>query len=251
VEDFEKNKNTDIFKAVNNKNNKGGKMKNIMNKKVKIIVVLSIMLVILIGCIVVYSVNGDRNKKILKKEEISSMDDISRKIDIVDKKSSNITEEEAKSIANNFINKLNNEKMEVLRSKNILQNKEEHIERIKNELEDKEEILVSNKIGAVEIDAKTRKIIGYVNNNKNYKNSKNFNKENVIKISKDILKNINIDNIVDNFKEYTHISAEEFDEEIWRVTFIKDYNGFRKSWRSSSIIYLPCNRRIKYINNKR
>ena len=61
-------------------------MKNRMNKKVKIIVVLSIMLVILIGCIVVYSVNGDRNKRILKKEEISSMDDISKKIDIVDKK---------------------------------------------------------------------------------------------------------------------------------------------------------------------
>lgn len=249
MEDFEKNKNTDIFKEVKNKNNKGGKMKNRMNKKVKTIVVLSIMLVILLGCIVVYSVNGDRNKKILKKEEISSMDDISKKIGIVDKKSNNITEEEAKSIANNFISKLDNEKM--VRSKNILQNKEEHIERIKNELEDKEEILVSNKIGAVEIDAKTRKIIGYVNNNKNYKNSKNFNKENVIKISKDILKNINIDNIVDNFKEYTHISAEEFDEEIWRVTFIKDYNGIRKSWRSSSIIYLPCNKRVKYINHKR
>ena len=223
-------------------------MKNRMNKKIKTIVVLSIMLVILLGCIVI---NGDRNKKILKKEEISSMDDISKKIDIVDEKSNNITEEEAKFIANNFINKLNNEKTEVVRSKNILQNKEEHIERIKNELEDKEEILVSNKIGSVEIDAKTRKIIGYVNNNKNYKNSKNFNKEKVIKISKDILKNINIDNIVDDFKEYTHISAEEFDEEIWRVTFIKDYNGFRKSWRSSSIIYLPCNKRVKYINNKR
>ena len=179
------------------------------------------------------------------------MDDISKKIGIVDEKSNNITDEEAKSIANNFINKLNNEKMEVLRSKNILQNKEENIERIKNELEDKEEILVSNKIGAVEIDAKTRKIIGYVNNNENYKNSKNFNKEKVIKISKDILKNINIDNIVDDFKEYKHISAEEFDEEIWRVTFIKDYNGIRKSWRSGSIIHLPCNKRVKYINHKR
>lgn len=226
-------------------------MKNRMNKKVKTIVVLSIMLVMLLGCIAVYSINGERNKKILKKEEISSMDDISKKIGIVDEKSNNITDEEAKSIANNFINKLNNEKMEVLRSKNILQNKEEHIERIKNELEDRDKVLVSNKIGAVEIDTKTRKIIGYVNNNENYKNSKNFNKEKVIKISKDILKNINIDNIVDNFKEYTHISVEEFDEEIWRVTFIKDYNGFRKSWRSSSIIYLPCNKRIKHINNKR
>lgn len=61
-------------------------MKNRMNKKVKTIVVLSIMLVILIGCIAVYSVNGDRNKKILKKEEISSMDDISKKIGIVDEK---------------------------------------------------------------------------------------------------------------------------------------------------------------------
>lgn len=179
------------------------------------------------------------------------MDDISKKIDKINGETNNITEEEAKSIANNFINKLNNEKMEVLRSKNILQNKEEHIERIKNELEDREEILVSNKIGAVEIDAKTRKIIGYVNNNENYKNSKNFKKEKVIKISKDILKNINIDNIVDDFKEYKHISAEEFDEEIWRVTFIKDYNGIRKSWRSSSIIYLPCNKRVKYINHKR
>ena len=226
-------------------------MKNRMNKKVKTIVVLSIMLVILLGCIAVYSINGDRNKKILKKEEISNMDDISKKIDIVDEKSSNITDEEAKSIANNFINKLNNEKMEVLRSKNILQNKEEHIERIKNELEDRDKVLVSNKIGAVEIDTKTRKIIGYVNNNENYKNSKNFNKEKAIKISKDILKNINIDNIVDDFKEYKHISAEEFDEEIWRVTFIKDYNGFRKSWRSSSIIHLPCNKRVKYINYKR
>lgn len=226
-------------------------MKNIMNKKVKTIVVLSIILVILLGCIAVYSINGDRNKKILKKEEISSMDDISKKIGIVDEKSNSITDEEAKSIANNFINKLNNEKMEVLRSKNILQNKEEHIERIKNELEDRDKVLVSNKIGAVEIDTKTRKIIGYVNNNENYKNSKNFNKEKVIKISKDILKNINIDNIVDNFKEYKHISAEEFDEEIWRVTFIKDYNGIRKSWRSSSIIYLPCNKRVKYINHKR
>lgn len=39
-------------------------MKNRMNKKVKTIMVLSIMLVILLGCIVVYSVNGDRNKKI-------------------------------------------------------------------------------------------------------------------------------------------------------------------------------------------
>ena len=251
MEDFGKNKNTDIFKAVNNKNNKGGKMKNIMNKKVKTIVVLSIMLLILLGCIAVYSVNGDRNKKILKKEEISSMDDISKKIDKINGETNNITEEEAKSIANNFINKLNNEKMEVLRSKNILQNKEEHIERIKNELEDKEEILVSNKIGAVEIDAKTRKIIGYVNNNKNYKNSKNFNKEKVIKISRDVLKNINIDNIVDDFKEYKHISVEEFDEEIWRVTFIKDYNGIRKSWRSGSIIHLPCNKRVKYINYKR
>ena len=222
-----------------------------MNKKIKTIVVLSIMLVMLLGCIAVYSINGDRNKKILKKEEISSMDDISKKIGIVDEKSNNITDEEAKSIANNFINKLNNEKMEVLRSKNILQNKEEHIERIKNELEDRDKVLVSNKIGAVEIDTKTRKIIGYVNNNENYKNSKNFNKEKVIKISKDILKNINIDNIVDDFKEYKHISAEEFDEEIWRVTFIKDYNGIRKSWRSSSIIYLPCNKRIKHINNKR
>jgi len=226
-------------------------MKNRMNKKVKTIVVLSIMLVILLGCIAVYSVNGDRNEKILKKEEISSIDNINKKIDKINGETNNITDEEVKSIANNFINKLNNEKMEIVRNKNILQNKEEHIERIKNELEDKEEILVSNKIGAVEIDAKTRKIIGYVNNNKNYKNSKNFNKENVIKISKDILKNINIDNIVDNFKEYTHISAEEFDEEIWRVTFIKDYNGFRKSWRSNSIIYLPCNKRIKHINNKR
>ena len=69
MEDFGKNKNTDIFKAVNNKNNEGGKMKNRMNKKVKTIVVLSIMLVILLGCIVVYSVNGDRNKKILKKKK--------------------------------------------------------------------------------------------------------------------------------------------------------------------------------------
>ena len=51
-------------------------MKNRMNKKVKTIVVLSIMLVILLGCIAVYSVNGD-----IKKEEISSMDDISKRID--------------------------------------------------------------------------------------------------------------------------------------------------------------------------
>ncbi len=113
------------------------------------------------------------------------------------------------------------------------------IERVKNVSINKDEIKISNGMYTVSIDSKTEDLVAYNVSITSFPKI-NISIEDAKKIANEIYTNLKIE----NKQEYKLENISQFDEELWRVEFLKEYDGVKNPGEKISFSFSPKTKEI-------
>ena len=98
------------------------------------------------------------------------------------------------------------------------------VEREKGNIEGVTETIVETDSARMYFDTETKKIRNYVNKKDKYVDSSGFTNEQVSQIATQIVSNLNLSSMVSDISKYSLDKVENFNNEIWVVTFTKKEN---------------------------
>jgi hypothetical protein len=125
-----------------------------------------------------------------------------------------MTENEAKQLTYQFLTRL-------LGNTNI---GDMTVEREKGNIEDVTETVVETDSARMYFDTETKKFRNYVNKKDKYVDSSGFTNEQVSQIATQIVSNLDLSSMVSDISKYSLDKVENFNNEIWIVTFTKKEN---------------------------
>lgn len=108
------------------------------------------------------------------------------------------------------------------------------IERVKNVSLNKDEIKMSNETYTVSIDSKTEDLVAYIAAVTNFPKS-TVTVEEARKIANEIYDNLKIE----NKQEYKLANISQFDEELWRVDYLKEYEKVKNPGEKITFSFSP------------
>lgn len=175
-----------------------------------IVPIIIVGLIISCAGIVLANKNEFQEEKILTNEKISGLSDTFIRIE--DNKTEKfLSKEDLTNKANDFLEKINI-------NKNTSSKTLQEVQYYDNILDNTKEAIITTNSYTIVTNAETGNIISYVSNNTNFqKNTLAKNKINEIAL--EIFKNLE----VPDSKQYVLKELTKFDEEIWRVSFSKQY----------------------------
>ncbi len=113
------------------------------------------------------------------------------------------------------------------------------VEKVNNISRNKEEIKISNGTYTVSIDNKTGDLVAYDVSIMCFPKS-NVSTDDAKKIANEIYDNLKIE----NKKNYKLANISQFDEELWRVEYVKEYNGIKNPGEKISFSFSPQSKEI-------
>lgn len=219
-----------------------------MKRKIFLISLLIICLILLNTVVFAVISNNDSNKNsILTGEKLSKVEDAYIEISQPKMlKSVSTTQNDSIDEANFYLTSLNISKEQMLTSDST-------IKYYNNALEHKIEKVIANENTILKLDAENGELLSYINKKNDFE--KCFDNEETVKLK--AVTTFNSLNI-DDKSNYELYYVEQFDDEIWRASFVKKYGekinagesiNFSFSPVSEEILTLSINKK-KYENNE-
>lgn len=207
-----------------------------MKKTINVLLVI-LILILISSTVALATISNNENQSILTGEKISNVGKTYEEIeDGITTFSLNNSKQRMISKANEYVEDLN--------ISNVLFSTENsNVKNYSNALESRTETVISNEQATIKINSETNEFISYINNNTKFE-SNTLTQEQIQE--KAILIFNNLDNI--SKENYELIYVEQFDDEIWRAGFAKEYDGLINNNESVKFSFCPQTGEIVTLN---
>lgn len=214
-------------------------------KKKTLLVLLIILLTVLLSTVVFATMNNAETQQILTNKKLSSIGETYTEIDDGITTFDMRANQNIIGVANTYINDLKITDVEFT-------NENSQIKKYNNALESRKETVISNEQAVLKVNSENDELIAYISNKTDFASGE-YNEDEVKNKAINIFNNLT----QINQDEYEFMYVEKFDEEIWRASFAKKYNGminegesvkFSFCPKTNEIVTLAINR-TKYANN--